>query len=444
VKLFRQAGVPDGEGLRIVDILCDERILRIDDAISAPGAEVIELEGRLTLPGVIDAHVHFNDPGFPEREDFLSGTSSAAAGGITTVVDMPCTSLPPVTDTEALQFKLEAIGPKAVVDYALWGGIRGNDAPWADDRIPRLWAAGVVGFKLYPISGMDTFKAVSYDQVEDLLRRYPHLLFAFHAEDPGLIRETESRLPRPWGWREYLRSRPVEAEEVAVRQLLAVAGKARLHFVHVGAASALGTILEARARGADVTFETCPHYLAFTGDDFDRLGGRLKTAPPVKSARDREALHNALSDGSLDYLATDHAGCDWNTGKTDPDFSLVYNGIPGIQTLVPYILDEFAGRAPLPRLVALLSTNPARRLGLYPRKGLLRPGADADLTIVDTDSPHRFAESELLSRGKFSPFDGRTFRHRISMTVVRGEIVYRNDEGVTGAPGWGAWIPRPD
>jgi allantoinase len=426
----------------VVDIAFDDTILRIDDHIPDPGCEIIDLEGRILLPGVIDAHVHFNDPGFNEREDFSTGTASAAAGGITTVVDMPCTSLPPVIDESALANKLEAIRGKAVTDYALWGGIRGNDAPWADGRVERLWNVGVVGFKIYTVSGMDTFRALSYPQIADILKRFAGCLFAFHAEDPGVIAEAEQALPRPWRWREYVDSRPVEAEIVAVQCILDAGRENRLHIVHVGSGEVVRLLETARKQGVDVTFETAPHYLAFSTEDFAVLAGRLKTAPPVKSATDRAILRKALVDGLLDYIATDHAGCEWAPGKVAADFHDVYNGIPGCETLVPLVFDEFSGEVSFSRLADLLSVNPAKRLGLYPRKGALQVGSDADFTVLDTDRPYRFDEATLHCKGRLSPFQGREFRTGIQRTVVRGETVYIRDHGLVGRFGWGQWVRR--
>jgi dihydroorotase-like cyclic amidohydrolase len=173
------------------------------------------------------------------------------------------------------------------------------------------------------------------------------------------------------------------------------------------------------------------------------LQGRIKTAPPVKGDKDRAFLRDSVVNGTLDYIATDHAGCDYETGKTASDFRDVYNGIPGVQTLVPVMVDEFAETAGWPRLATLLSINPAKRLGLYPRKGALAVGSDADLTILETGISHTFDERELLSLGKFSPFHNREFHTRIAMTVVRGQVVFTHSEGVITI-GTGTWVRRPN
>ncbi|MCD4829599.1 MAG: dihydroorotase family protein [Candidatus Cloacimonetes bacterium] len=446
MKLLRNARIPHGSFTRVVDILHDERILQVLPVgeCTHEGVDTIDAEGYLALPGAIDTHVHFNDPGFTQREDFASGTCAAAAGGVTTVVDMPCTSLPPVTSVAALEHKLAAIGGKAHVDYALWGGIRGGDID--QKEIERLWEAGVVGFKSYTVSGMDTFSALSPQEMDIVaaMCRGRGVLLAFHAEDPTVIAKLAMR---QWDWAdfaEWSRMRPAEAEETAVRDIISRYHGCRMHIVHVGAKTAVMAVLAAREAAADITWETAPHYLAFTSEDLARLKGRLKTAPPVKSAADRDFLRDCLIDGRLDWVASDHAGCDWNTGKTAIDLREVYNGIPCVQWQLPWLASEFLAteRITPARLAELTSGNPARRLGIWPRKGCLDPGSDADFVLLDCASPWTAREQDLLSLGKFSPFNGQCFSCRVRRTILRGESVYVDGVGVIGKRGCGHWVRR--
>ncbi|MBN1949292.1 MAG: amidohydrolase family protein, partial [Candidatus Cloacimonetes bacterium] len=377
----------DRRSIRLVDILFADHILQI----SAPGTitgsyPATDLQGKLLIPGCIDAHVHFNDPGFNHHETFLTGTMSAACGGITTVIDMPCTSQPPVTTLENMQIKLDAIRSRALIDYALWGGIRGNDYPFPTAEIEQLWEAGVTGFKIYTTSGMETFQALTYPQIAELFARFPHLLFAFHAEDSSVIKQVENTLSplQKANWQSYPYLRSVEAEETAVKNILALASAASIHFVHISSKAAARRIISNRLHH-DVSLETCPHYLQFTSEDFARLTGRLKTAPSVKFPADRLFLRNALQNSEIDFVASDHAGCDFTTEKELADFSRIYSGIPGTELMIPYLFSEFYLKegVSLDIMQKITSENAAHRYGLYPRKGNLAPGSDADFTIID-------------------------------------------------------------
>jgi allantoinase len=448
MKLIKNALIwsDNEQKLILQDIAFDEKIRILGKEIRNLKFEsIINLERKLLLPGCIDAHVHFNDPGFDHHETFETGTRAAAAGGITTIIDMPCTSIPPVTSIENLKTKLSAIKKKALVDFALWGGIRGNDFPPPQDQVSQLWQAGVIGFKIYTISGMKTFAALDYDQIRSVFLQFPHCLFAFHAEDDKIIRRAidkaspaESVLPE-----NYLQSRPVAAENKAVKKIISSGKDNRLHFVHVSSENAAKFILKHKIK-RDISWETCPHYLHFTAADFPRLKGRLKTAPPVKNPTDREFLRSCLKSGKIDFITTDHAGCDWESEKNLADFSRVYSGIPGIQFMIPYLFSEFylQEKTPLSTMIDITSKRAAQRYGLYPRKGSLQVGSDADFTIIDLKKPMTVDEKSMYSIGKYSPFQGNTFACSVDRTIVRGETVFERDKGVTGLAGWGKWIRR--
>ena len=447
MKILKNAFILNKEKTQISDIFFNEKIIQIGRNIkSGKEIEVIDLHGKLLIPGCIDAHVHFNDPGFTDREDFTSGTTAAACGGITTIIDMPCTSIPAVTNCENLEKKLAVIKPKAVVDFALWGGIRKNDVPLNNEMIQELWNAGVVGFKIYTISGMETFAALSYNDIENVFKQFPEILFAFHAEDENIINNSIGKLTYEQMKlsENYVKTRSVKAEVEAVRNILSSLGKKnKVHFVHISSKRAAKLILKSKKQ-FDVTFESCPHYLQFTSEDLPILKGRLKTAPPVKYEEDKDFLRNCLKIGTLDFVTTDHAGCDYKSGKTFDDFSKVYNGIPGTELMIPYLFSEFylKEKVNLKTIIKLTSGNAAKRYGLYPEKGSLQIGTDADFTIIDLNKPYLVDETHIHSRGKYSPFNNTEFSCSIDKTIVRGKIVFDSEKGILQKPGYGKFIRR--
>ena len=445
--ILKNAFILDGEKSQISDILFNEKIVQIDKDIKfGKDVEVIDLHGKLLIPGCIDAHVHFNDPGFTDREDFISGTTAAAYGGITTIIDMPCTSIPAVTNIENLNKKIAVIKSKALVDFALWGGIRKNDVPINIKMIQDLWDAGVVGLKIYTISSMETFAALSYKDIEKVFKQFPEILFAFHAEDENIINNSISKLTHEQMKlpENYVKTRPVKAEVEAVKNILSSLGnKNKVHFVHISSKEAAELILKSKKK-FDVTFESCPHYLQFTCNDLPILRERLKTAPPVKYDEDRDFLRKCLKTGVLDFVTTDHAGCDFETGKRFDDFSKVYNGIPGTELMVSYLFSEFylKEKVDLKKMIKLTSENVAKRYGLYPEKGSLQTGTDADFTIIDLNKSYLVEETCIHSKGKYSPFNNTEFSCSIDKTIVRGKIVFDAKRGILQKPGYGKFIRR--
>ncbi|MDA8425260.1 MAG: amidohydrolase family protein [Treponema sp.] len=447
-------------GERIADIVLASEDPDGSSLVPEAGEEVVEASGLLVLPGAIDPHVHFDEPGFTHREDFLHGTMEAAKGGVTTVIDMPCTSLPPVTDLAALRNKLAVISSRAVVDYALYGGVSGRgveaslggggkvgDGPGGKGRaapgaapgaMAELAAAGVVGFKCYFISGMETFTRVTHDDFGRILAEgerigRPVLL---HAEDLDYVTAASARLASARGsaapeWSDYVQSRPEAAELVACASALALASgrESSLHVVHVGTAAAA----ELLHRGG-ASCETCSHYLAFSSEDFAEKGAALKTAPVVKGRAEREKLWRLLADGTIDFVTSDHAPSP-ESEKNTGNVLTAYGGIPGTGTVLPYLLSEglFAGRLSLPRFLDAISGSAARRYGLWARKGSLAAGKDADLVLVDPAGTWRVEGSRLLSKGKITPFEGMDLTGRVLATYVRGHRVY--DAGVFDARG---------
>ncbi len=448
--------IPAGRGddTRRVHVFVDRgTIADITGADTAvhPDREVIDCGGMLLLPGAVDPHVHFCTPGLTHREEFDRGAAAAAAGGVTTAIDMPCTSVPPVTNARAMGEKIDVVSRLARVDYALWGGASGNllaNPRWRE-HLSSLAAAGVVGFKAYLLSGSPLFVELAPEQLEEVMAhaRTLGLPVGLHAEDPGIVRDRTAAASAAgrcdWDAVADVRADPVEERAVALGIRLAERTGCALHVVHVGSGAAAERVREAKARGVDVTAETCPHFLAFTRDDLGTLGPLLKTAPIVKTAADRDALWTALADGTIDFVATDHAPCPLEE-KLVPDVWAAYSGVPGVQTMLPFLLDEWLahGRITLARLVEVASTAAARRWGLDHRKGSPAPGLDADFALVDTDGAWTVRAEDLRSKARWSPFLGRTFRGRIARTFVRGRLVYDASSGVVGEPGWGELLGR--
>jgi allantoinase len=430
------AALPGEEDFRRVDMLvAGGKIARIAEAggIAADaeggGGEILDAEGLMLFPGAIDPHVHFDEPGFTHREDFLHGSSEAARGGVTTVIDMPCTSLPPVTRLEALKNKLAAVSGKAVIDYAFYGGVNGLDSLEEIEAAIAELAPEVVGFKCYTVSGMETFAAVSPEQFALAYKTCaaagrPLLL---HAEDPGVIRAAQAALDAargsaPLSWKDYFASRPMAAEVEACAAALRLAGPDPrwLHIVHVGTAAA-----SALAAAAGATCETCAHYLAFDEQDFERLGAALKTAPPVKEPTQKALLWRQLAEGIIAFVASDHAGAP-GYEKFTGDPLTAYGGIPGTGTLFPYLLSEglFAKRLPLKRFLEASSGAAAARYGLSGGKGSLEPGKDADFVLVDPDATTTMEPSAMFSKSGITPFAGLRLAGRIAGTFVRGSRAY--------------------
>jgi len=436
MKLIKNAKI-NNKNERLVNILFDDKIRKITaENINISNCKIIDLKGKLLIPGCIDAHVHFNDPGYNHHEDFESGTTAAAFGGITTIIDMPCTSIPPVTNVENFRQKLEIVQPKACIDFAFWGGIRQNDFPIDEKKIADLWKAGVIGLKIYTISGMDSFEALSYAQIGNILQKFPEILFGFHAEDKMTIKQNQKLRQTA---ENYAKIRSMEAEFIAVKNILKNKHQ-KIHFVHISSKKAAELILKSE----NASFETCPHYLQFTANDLPRLRGKLKTAPPVKFAEDREFLRQCVKDGKVDFITTDHAGCDFKTEKKIADFAKIYNGIPATELMVPFLFSEFyqKEKTNLAKMIKLTSENVAKRFLIYPQKGSLQIGTDADFTVIDLQKPFIVDETKLHSKGKYSPFDGKKFSCSINRTIVRGNTVFDAKKGILQKAGFGRFIKR--
>jgi len=438
VNLRRPAG---GSSSEPSELVVDEGKVVIAPAAGAltVGAEEqwVSLDGALVLPGVIDGHVHFDDPGFTHREDFASGTAAAAAGGVTCVADMPCTSLPPVTSVTNLRSKLRVIQGKAHVDFMLWGGVSGNSiaTPGWRQTLADLVAEGVAAIKVYTLSGMDTFRELGAHQLRDVFLEAAELGIpvGVHAEDATMVRRLTAELQgsgrnQPL---DYAASRPATAElaaAAAVVELCRSTG-AQVHVVHLASGQALDLLVEARAQGVRISAETCPHFLEFTQEDLARLGSLLKTAPVVKTEADRTRLWMGLAEGDLAFVTTDHAPGQWPEEKHTGSIWTDYGGVPGVELLLPYLYSEgvCSGRITLEQLVELTSAAPARFFGVDGRKGGLEPGCDADFVVLDENETWTVRPDKLHALNRYTPLEGKTLTGRVRAVYLRGRCVYRRE-----------------
>jgi dihydroorotase len=397
---------------------------------NAPNAQrVIDASGLIVLPGVIDVHVHLRDPGATYKEDFRSGTAAAASGGVTTVFDMP-NNTPPTRNVEALRVKAKAAHEKALVDYALYGAItKGNTG-----EITPLIDAGVIGFKCYLAE--TTGKVPPPPEAE--LRQDLALVgragrrVSVHAEDDMIIRQRISRL-REIGRSDaiaHYESRPGIAEEKAVCHAIALAREAKcnLHVAHLssaaGAEAVRGAKRSRRRVQSDVTAETCPQYLLLDKDDYAEKGSLMKSNPSIKRREDRLALWTAVRDGTVDMIATDHAPHTIEEKTSRASIFDQASGFPGLETSVALMLTCVdKGLLTLSRYVRLASEGPAKAWGLYPKKGSIAVGSDADFTIVDTKKEWKIDPAKFASKAKFSPFEGFKAKGAAVYTIVRGGVV---------------------
>jgi len=433
-------------GVRVADVhVLDSVILRIAEPREGEARDEIDARGLVVLPGVVDAHAHVNEPGRTEWEGWLAATRGAAAGGITTLADMPLNSIPPTLDADAFDAKYEAASRSAIVDFALWGGlVDANEA-----RLRELAACGVVGVKAFLCpSGVEEFGHLREDDLKPALAAAAAagLLVAAHCEDEATIALASEQLRGRKDPRSWLESRPQAAERIAVEQLgtAARAARASVHVVHASSETAITAARRARQSGAAITIETCPHYLAFDADDVDRVGSALKCAPPIRDAATRERLWQQVMAGGVDLIASDHSPCTAEMKKRgDEDIWAAWGGVSGLQAMLPVMLTEGVHRrgVSLMHLAQLLATKPAKLLGLYPRKGAIRTGSDADLVLIDLDREWTLDPDHLEARSGISPYLGMRLKGAIVRTIVRGHPVFADDE-VTGKPGDGHFVQR--
>jgi allantoinase len=415
-------------------------------------SKIYDGEFQLLVPGGIDSHVHFDTPGFEERDDFEHGSTAAAFGGVTTVIDMPCTSLPPLTNKNNFEVKLNALTNRSLVDFAFYGGVCGNDFDNnlnIESQIQDLSDKGVAVFKAYLISGMNTFTDLDEERILQTAKwiKTTGKPMAVHAEDKKMIVERRNAAKNGGqnNWQAYCSARDDKAEATAIKLLVDIAEKTgcRIHVVHLSSKLGLDLIKEAQSKGLKVKAETGPHYLFFTQEDFNnqKISAFLKTAPPVKNKIDREALWKGLKDETLSFVVTDHAGCDPAKEKSSKNFWEVYGGIPGVEHRVPFLFSEgfLKNRLTLSQTIKLLSSNVADYFNLK-NKGQIKEGYDADFALINLWDKQVVKSKEMHSKGKYTPFEGITFNSIVEKTFLRGELIMNRSGETEQKIGYGKFI----
>lgn len=427
------------DGIRAAELgILGGKIVRLAAEIPDPFLAELDASGRYVFPGIIDAHVHFNEPGRTEWEGLAHGSLALAAGGGTCFFDMPLNSEPPVLDATRLREKRELGERLSCTDFALWGGL----VPGNLDKLAGLRDAGAIGLKAFMSnSGIDSFPRADAKTLHAGMKRAAKLglLVAVHAEDDDLANKfTAAQKARgkhdPAAW---LASRPVEVELAAIRQAVEFAGETgcALHVVHVSSPEGLALIAEARSQRVDVTAETCSHYLLLNDKDVAKLGAPAKCAPPIRDEKRRKAMWAELRAGHIQTVGSDHSPSPPDL-KTSSDFFAIWGGIAGVQHGFQLLMNECAATADqdLPLLAAVLARNVARRFRLDGRKGLLAEGRDADFSLIEFGPAHTIKADELWTRHKLSPYLGRKNKVRVTHTYVRGCPVWADGGVAPGAP----------
>jgi dihydroorotase len=442
------------EGKRRANVFSDNgKITAIEEGIDSRRADEIEdARGLLVFPGFIDPHIHSRDPGLTEKEDFAHVTRAAAAGGVTTVFDMPNT-VPPLTNAELFKERAQQHQAKAHVDFGLWGLGLGRENL---HEVPPMLRAGVVGIKLFlgyvfdRSSGRLRYETEepaankvipppSTDQILAVMKAVATEggLVGAHCEDRSVIEALSKRLAHPVGnYEELLFVRPAIAEAVSIMQAanLAMEAGCRFHALHVSSEFGVETVRMARRIGATLTAETCPHFLTLTADRYGELGTRLKTFPPVRTELDRQVVLSGLLDGTIESVGSDHAP-HTEAEKAMP-FDRAPAGMTGVETMVPVMLDLMnRGKLSPERIGSVLSTGTARIYGVWPQKGSFDIGADADFTIVDPEARMTIQGTALHSKQKWTAWEGCHLRGRPKTTILRGQVVAREGEPVGAARG---------
>lgn len=428
------------EGLTDATLLISEgKIVAIEPGKwAAPkGFPFTEAGESVIMPGIIDSHVHINEPGRTDWEGFETMTRAAAAGGITTLVDMPLNSSPVTVSADALQAKLDATRGKLMVNVGCYGGIIPGNA----DQLEPLAAAGVWGFKVFLThSGIDEFPATDFktlEKIAPILARLGIPLLA-HAELDTPHKGLDALAADPYSYQAWLHSRPNAWEDEAIKKLIALCAKHKLrtHIVHLSSASALPMIREARAKGLPLTVETCPHYVYFSAEKIPDGDTRFKCAPPIRDAANNHLLWEALNDGTLDFIVTDHSPAPPEIKELDSgNLQAAWGGIASIQFSLPIVwtLAKQHNNS-LQQVASWMSTQVADFLGL-PDKGRIVPGADADLVVWSPEKKMKINRNNIQFRHKVTPYEGEMVYGVVEQTWVNGELAYDRGGFVSSPPG---------
>ncbi|MFJ2114283.1 MULTISPECIES: allantoinase AllB [unclassified Streptomyces] len=394
-------------------------VLPYDTEIPA-GARLADVGDDAVLPGLVDTHVHVNDPGRTEWEGFWTATRAAAAGGITTLLDMPLNSLPPTTTPAHLGVKRDVARGKAHIDVGFWGGA----VPDNVKELRPLHDAGVFGFKCFlSPSGVEEFPELDQERLARALTEIAGFdgLLIVHAEDPAEL----AAAPRRGGpaYADFLASRPRDAENTAIGNLIAHAKRldARVHVLHLSSSDALPLIAEARREGVRITAESCPHFLTLTAEEVPDGATEFKCCPPIREAANQDALWQGLIDGTIDCVVSDHSPC--TTDLKTPDFASAWGGISSLQLGLPVMWTEARRRGrPLTDVARWMSTAPAALAGLT-RKGAIEPGRDADFVVLAPEAVFTVDPAELHHRNRVTAYAGRALYGVVRSTWLRGDRI---------------------
>lgn len=424
------------EGQRPAAIHIHEGVItKISSLDDTPGELTIYDAGEsVVMPGLIDTHVHINEPGRTGWEGFQSATQSAAAGGVTTLIEMPLNSIPATSTLAAYRQKLAAATGQLWVDVGFWGGVVPGNVP----ELRPMWDAGVFGFKCFLVSsGVPEFAHVTES---DLRAAFPELAaigapLLVHAELPGPIEAALQSAPAkapPTSYATWLASRPGQSEDQAISLLLRLSSEFRthVHIVHLSSANSLAGLRHAKSLQTKVTVETCPHYLTFASEEIPDRATEFKCAPPIRERENREQLWAALHDGTIDLIASDHSPCPPAMKLREPgDFMQAWGGIASLQITLPAVWTEARSRGyPLTQVIRWMCEAPARLAGLQTRKGAIAVGCDADLLIFNPDGKFRVDPARLHHRHKITPYAGRELSGVVEATFVRGQKVFERGE----------------
>lgn len=389
----------------------------------------------VVMPGVVDSHVHVNEPGRTAWEGYNTATRAALAGGVTTIVDMPLNSIPPTTTMRAWEAKMKEAQGQCWADVGFWGGV----VPGNATELRGMVEGGICGFKCFLIhSGVDEFPSVNFAEVEEALNRLSgtNSVLLFHAECD--IGDTLTEADPPHEYKTFLKSRPQEMEEVAIRKVISLCEKTkvRCHIVHLSASNALPLIREAQARGAPLSVETCHHYLTFAAEDIPDKATEYKCCPPIREAENQELLWAAVRDGTIQQVVSDHSPC-------TPDLKLpgqmhfmeAWGGISSLQFGLSLFWTGARRRGfTLQDVVRYMAEAPARQASLHHRKAALKVGCDADFVIWNPNETFKVEKSIIQHKNKVTPYLGRELYGRVSRTVLRGRVVYREGAFCTEEP----------
>jgi dihydroorotase len=439
--LVANGSVVTPEGVQDVDVLCEDgRIAALlDRGVDVTVDQTLDVTGKLVFPGFIDPHVHSRDPGMTEKEDFAHSTLGALVGGVTTVIEMP-NAIPPVDSLRVFEERRAHHEQSAWVDFGLWGISVGESNI---DELPAMIEAGVAAIKIFWGYALrrDTRQLVynlADEPAENLLmppdngmvlRVFETVakaggLLAAHCEDRDILSSSEAALGHPVEtYDDLLAARPDTAEStsIAIAAEFSRATGCRFHVVHMASAKGADIVRAAQSRGIAVTAETCPQYLTLTEDDFERIGPMMKVYPPIRSRADQDALWQALNDGVIVSVGSDHAP--HTLEEKSRGFATQPAGAVGCETFGPVMTDALSrGKTTPERLAEVLSTSTARLYGLYPRKGAIRPGSDADLTVVDPAATRTIRNEDLVAKQPVSPWNGFELTGLPTAVVLRGEV----------------------